>query len=110
MHDDLRVVFGSRLASASSLSETADRLEHAMRGALGGAGQAAATGSPDRPGAEFDAEFAGLTDLVQGAFGATAERLRDIAARTARSETTFALAEQANEEAVNRPRAIGEAP
>ncbi|MEQ4721894.1 hypothetical protein [Nonomuraea sp. B19D2] len=102
---EIQTVHGTRLASASWLSDAADGLERALQGSLGRAGQAAGTGGPDRPGGQFDIEFAGLTELVQDAFGATAQRLRDRAAGTTLSERNYSHAEQANEELANRVRA-----
>lgn len=95
-NDELRVVFGSRLVSASRFADTADQLEQSMWGSLHGAGRAAAADGPDRPGAQFDAEFSGLVDLVRGAFGGTAERLRGIASKHALSEANLTQAEQAS--------------
>ncbi|MEU4223696.1 hypothetical protein AB0F17_05335 [Nonomuraea sp. NPDC026600] len=104
--DDVRIVFGSRLVSASGFAETADRLERSMWGSLDGAGRAAAAGGPDRPGGRFDVEFAGLVDLAQGAFGGAAERLRGMASKHAQSETNFAQAEESSWAAVNPTRAL----
>ncbi|MFI7639334.1 hypothetical protein [Nonomuraea sp. NPDC049400] len=102
---EIQTVYGTRLASASWLSDAADGLERALKGSLGRAGQAAGSGDPDRPGGQFDVEFAGLTELAQDAFGATVRRLRDRAAKTTLSERNYSHAEQANEESVDRVRA-----
>jgi hypothetical protein len=101
----IQVVYGSRTVSASRLREQADELERALGGALGRAGYAGGGGAaPERPGAQFDVEFAGLTELVQSAFGATARTLRDHAARAELSEQNYTRAEQAGVESAERVR------
>ncbi|TMR96947.1 hypothetical protein [Nonomuraea basaltis] len=101
---EIQAVYGTRLVSAAWLSETADGLERALLGSLDRADRAAGTGGPDQPGAQFDVEFTGLTDLVRGAFGATARRLRDHAAGATLSERNYSHAEQANVESADRIR------
>lgn len=103
---EIRVVHGSRIASASRLRESAEGLERILNGALDRAGRAGgAWGTPERPGAEFDIEFAGLTELTRNAFGAMARSLRDHAAGAELSERTYARAEQAGIESAGRLRA-----
>ncbi|UBU14779.1 hypothetical protein [Nonomuraea gerenzanensis] len=101
----IRVVHGSRAVSAGRLRDQADELERALSGALGRAGYAGGAGAaPERPGAQFDVEFAGLTELVRGAFDATARTLRDHAAKNELSEQNYARAEQAGLESAERVR------
>ncbi|MGW3342721.1 hypothetical protein ACWDA3_05415 [Nonomuraea rubra] len=103
--DGIRVVHGSRAVSAGRLREQADELERALGGALGRADHAGGAGAaPERPGAQFDVEFAGLTELVQNAFGATARTLRDHAAKAELSERNYTRAEQAGVESAERVR------
>ncbi|NJP93319.1 hypothetical protein HCN51_28395 [Nonomuraea sp. FMUSA5-5] len=102
----IRVVRGSRVVSASRLKEQADGLERALNGALGRAADAGGAGAaPERPGAEFDVEFAGLTELARGAFAATAATLRDHAAKAEAAERNYTHAEQGGVETAERVRA-----
>jgi hypothetical protein len=102
---EIQIVYGVRPVSASRLSETADGFERALHGSLDRARLAAGDTGPDRPGAQFDLEFAGLTELVRGAFDATAARLRDRAAGANLAERNHTNAEQAGVESAGRIRA-----
>ncbi|WP_157549875.1 hypothetical protein [Nonomuraea candida] len=102
---ETRVVFGSRLVSAAWLAETADGLDRALTASLGRAAGAGGPGADERPGREFDVEFAGLTDLVRDAFGSTSRALRDRATGATASERNYVRAEQANVQASERLRA-----
>ncbi|TYB58276.1 hypothetical protein FXF51_37025 [Nonomuraea sp. PA05] len=104
--DGIQVVHGSRVVSAGRLRDQADNLERALGGALGRAEYAGGAGAPpERPGAQFDVEFAGLTELVRGAFGTTARTLRDHAAKAEASDRNYSHAEQTGIEAANNLRA-----